>query len=90
MQVNGEITRRLLAGELRTIDLTPRLGATRCPTLILAGEDDPACPTQAAAEMASMLPAQLVRFERIADAGHPVINDQPEVVLRILREFIAS
>jgi pimeloyl-ACP methyl ester carboxylesterase len=40
--------------------------------------------------MASMLPAQLVRFEPIADAGHPVIDDQPEVVLHILREFIAS
>jgi pimeloyl-ACP methyl ester carboxylesterase len=87
MQVNGEMTMRLLAGELRTIDLTPRLGAIRCPTLILAGEDDPACPAEAAA---SMLPAQLVRFERVADAGHSVINDQPEVVLRILREFIAS
>jgi pimeloyl-ACP methyl ester carboxylesterase len=90
MQVNGEMTMRLLVGELRTIDLTPRLGAIRCPTLILAGEDDPACPAEAAAEMASMLPAQLVRFERIADAGHSVIDDQPEVVLRILREFIAS
>jgi len=55
MQVNGEMTMRLLAGELRTIDLTPRLGAIRCPTLILAGEDDPACPAEAAAEMASML-----------------------------------
>jgi pimeloyl-ACP methyl ester carboxylesterase len=40
--------------------------------------------------MASMLPAQLARFERIRDAGHSVINDQPEVVLHILREFIAS
>jgi hypothetical protein len=29
MQVNGEMTMRLLAGELRTIDLTPRLGAIR-------------------------------------------------------------
>ena len=90
MQLHGETTMRLLAGELRTIDLTPRLGAIRRPTLNLAGEGDPACPAEAAAEMASMLPAWLVRFERIADAGHSVINDQQEVVLRILREFIAS
>jgi pimeloyl-ACP methyl ester carboxylesterase len=90
MLANGEMTMRLLAGELRTIDLTPRLGAIRCRTLILAGEDDPACPVEAAAEVASMLPAELVRFERIADAGHSVINDQPEVALRILREFIGS
>lgn len=90
MQVNGEMTVRLLAGELRTIDLTTRLVAIGCPTLILAGEHNPACPAEAAGEMASTLPARLVRFERIADAGHSVINDQPEVVLRILREFIAS
>jgi fermentation-respiration switch protein FrsA (DUF1100 family) len=69
MQVNGEMTMRLLAGELRTIDLTPRLGAIRCPTLILAGEDDPACPAEAAAEMASMLPAQLVRFRTHCGCG---------------------
>jgi len=90
MLANGDLTMHLLRGELRTIDLTPRLSAIRCPTLILAGEDDPACPVEAAAEMASMLPAHRVRFERIADAGHAVINDQPEVALRILREFIAS
>jgi len=90
MLANGEMTMQLLRGELRTIDLTPRLGTIRCPTLILSGEDDPACPVEAAAEMASMLPAHLVRFERIADAGHSVINDQPQVAYRILREFIAS
>jgi proline iminopeptidase len=88
MLANGDLTMHLLRGELRTIDLTPRLSAIRCPTLILAGEDDPACPVEAAAEMASMLPAHLMRFERIADAGHAVIDDQPEVALRILREFI--
>jgi len=90
MLANGEMTMRLLATELRTIDLRPQLGAIRCPTLILAGEDDPACPAEAAAEIAAILPAQLVRFDRIPDAGHSVINDQPEAALRVLREFIAS
>ena len=90
MLANGEMAMRLLAGELRTIDLRPRLGEIRCPTLILSGEDDPACPVEAAQEMASMLRAHLVRFERVAAAGHSVVSDQPEVALRILREFIAS
>ena len=90
MRANGEMTMRLLGGELSTIDLTPRLSAIRCPTLILSGEDDPACPVAAAAEVASMLSSNLVRFERIADAGHSVINDQPKVAFRILREFIAA
>ncbi len=87
---NGEMTMRLLPGELRNIDLTPCLADIRCPTLILAGEDDPACPVEAAAEMASMLAPHLVRFERVACAGHYIINDQPELALKIIRDFIGS
>jgi pimeloyl-ACP methyl ester carboxylesterase len=90
MVANGEMTMQLLQSELRTIDLTPRMGSIRCPTLILSGEDDPACPVEAAMEMASLLPAQLVRLERISNAGHSVLNDQPERALGILRDFIAS
>src|SRR5215813_5170409 len=86
MLANGELTMHLLQGELKTIDLTPRLGSIRCPTLVLSGEDDPACPTEGAAEMASLLAAHLVRFERIRKAGHSVLNDQPELALRILRD----
>jgi proline iminopeptidase len=90
MLANREMTMQLLQGELRTIDLTPRMSSIRCPTLILSGEDDPACPVEGAMEMASLLPAQLVRVECIPNAGHSVLNDQPELALRILREFIAS
>ena len=90
MLANGEMSMQLLQSELRTIDLTPRLGSIRCPTLILSGEDDPACPIEAAMEMAALLPAQLVRIERISNAGHSVLNDQPERALRILRDFIGS
>lgn len=90
MLANGEMTMHLLQSELRTIDLTPRMGAIRCPTLILSGEDDPACPVAGAMEMASLLRPQLVHFERISNAGHSVLNDQPELALRILRDFIAS
>ena len=90
MLANGDLTMRLLQSELPTIDLTPRLGSIRCPTLILSGEDDPACPIEGATEMTSLLPAHLVRLERISNAGHSVLNDQPERALRILRDFIVS
>jgi pimeloyl-ACP methyl ester carboxylesterase len=90
MLANGEMTMHLLQSELRTIDLTPRMGAIHCPTLILSGEDDPACPVEGAMEMASLLRPQLVHFERISNAGHSVLNDQPELALRILRDFIGS
>ncbi|HEY2484218.1 MAG TPA: alpha/beta hydrolase [Candidatus Binataceae bacterium] len=90
MLANGEMTMHLLRSELRTIDLTLRMGSIRRPTLILSDEDDPACPVEAAMEMASLLRPRLVRFERISNAGHSVLNDQPELALRILRDFIAS
>jgi pimeloyl-ACP methyl ester carboxylesterase len=90
MLANAEMTMQLLQSELRTIDLTPRMGAIRCPTLILSGEDDPACPIDAAVEMTALLPPHLVRIERVSNAGHSVLNDQPELALRILRDFIAS
>ena len=90
MKANGEMTMRLLRGELRTIDLTPRLSSIRCPTMIIAGEDDPACPMEGALEMASMMRPNLVRLERISGAGHSPLNDRPEFVLRLLREFIAT
>ena len=66
------------------------MGSIRCPTLILSGEDNPACPVEGAMEMALLLRPQLVCFERISNAGHSVLNDQPELALRILRDFIAS
>jgi pimeloyl-ACP methyl ester carboxylesterase len=90
MMANGDLTMQLLAGELRTIDLTPRLAAIRCPTLVLAGEDDPTCPAAAAREIVSMLPRRLVRFECVAGAGHSVVNDRPDLAYKILRDFIAS
>jgi len=90
MLANGALTMHLLPGELRTIDLRACLESIRCPTLILAGEDDPACPAEAAAEVAAMLAPGLARLERIGEAGHSVINDQPERALKILRQFIVA
>ena len=87
---NRELMYGFIMGEGRSFDLLPELGRIRCPTLILAGEDDPICPIQDAEDIARRIPANLLRFEHFANAGHGVFRDQPERALRAIREFIAT
>lgn len=90
MVVNRELSYHFIKGENRTYNLLPDLGRIRCPTLILAGEDDPICPLQDSEDIAGAIPAQFVRFERFPNAGHGVHRDDPERALQIIRDFIAS
>ncbi|HKV56182.1 MAG TPA: alpha/beta hydrolase [Candidatus Binataceae bacterium] len=87
---NRELMYRFIVGEGRTFDLLPELGRIQCPTLLLAGEDDPICPIRDAEDIAQRIPANLLRFERFANAGHGVFRDLPEAALRVMREFIES
>ena len=45
-------------------------------------------PIECQADIAAALPAHLVRFERFADCGHPVLADAPERALAAIRDFI--
>jgi pimeloyl-ACP methyl ester carboxylesterase len=74
--------------ELQRMDLLHQLGRVKCPTLVVAGEDDPITPLADSEEIAAALPPDLVRFERFAGAGHGVFHDQPTAFFRVLREFI--
>lgn len=74
----------------RDIDLLPGLASVRCPTLVIAGEDDPVSPIEAMQDIVDALPAQHVRFERFPKAGHRVHQDDPERFFRLVREFIAT
>jgi pimeloyl-ACP methyl ester carboxylesterase len=87
---NFELMDHFISGENRTYNLLPDLGRIRCPTLILAGEDDPLFPPQDAEDIASAIPAQFVRFECVAKAGHGVYRDDPERALQIIRDFIVN
>lgn len=76
--------------ELQRMDLLHQLGRVKCPTLIVAGEDDPITPLADIEEIAAALPQDLVRFERIADAGHGAFRDEPSAFFRVLRDFIGT
>src|SRR5262245_11634760 len=68
--------------------LRSRLNEIRCPVLLLAGEFDPVVPIEDAEELAAALQPDRLRFMRIADAGHVLAADRPEVVLNAIREFV--
>lgn len=76
--------------ETARLDFREGLKRLRCPTLVMAGEDDPITPISRSEIIAACVPAHLVRFERFADAGHGVHNDDPEAAFRVLREFILA
>lgn len=76
--------------ESARFDFREALSRITCPTLVVAGEDDPITPISRSEEIARRLPPHLVRFERFANAGHGVHNDDPEAAMALLRAFVAG
>lgn len=80
----GKADVRRLALSMGALDLTDRLGAVRCPTLVLCGEKDRAN-QKAARSLARLLPSAELRL--VAGAGHEVNREAPAALAEILREF---
>lgn len=76
------------ANEGGRMDLLPELAKVRCPTLVLAGEDDPVTPAGDARDIVAALPAGLGRLELFADCGHGVFRDDPGGGMEAIRRFI--
>lgn len=75
---------------MRGVDLLPELAHVTCPVLVVAGDLDPVCGVDAAAEIVAALPADLVRFCQFPGAGHHIHRDQPGRFFPLLREFVAG
>lgn len=89
IQMNFELIMLWEQGASRSFDLRDEAARVRCPTLVLAGEDDPSATIAGAEELAAALPEQLVRFERFDDTGHGVFRDRPEAI-ELVREFVLA
>jgi proline iminopeptidase len=87
---NFEVMFHFGAGEDRSMDLLPDLGRVRCPTLVLAGEEDPITPVGDAEDIAAALPPGLARLERFRGCGHGVFRDDPERGLEAIRRFLVD
>lgn len=70
------------------VDLRPGLAAVRCPVLVLVGEQDPLVPPSNAEEAVVAIPDGLVTLHRLANAGHQVLWDAPNIVEDLLRPFV--
>ncbi|MDB5829246.1 MAG: bpoC [Variovorax sp.] len=69
-------------------DSRPQLGAIRCPTLVLVGNEDVATPPHLAEEIAAGIAgSQLVK---VADAGHLTTIEQPEAVTQALVDWLSA
>ena len=76
--------------ETARLDFRAGLAAVQCPTLVMAGEDDPITPISRSEMIVNCLQPHLVRFERFANAGHGVHNDDPDGAFAVLRDFILN
>jgi pimeloyl-ACP methyl ester carboxylesterase len=73
---------------IHRIDSRPGLGAIRCPTLALVGENDALTPPDRAAEIVAAIPN--ARRIVVPNCGHLSTLEQPEAATRALTEFLAT
>jgi proline iminopeptidase len=82
MQGPSEFT---ITGTLKTYDVTPLLKCITAPTLYTVGEFDEADPSTIR-RFASLTPGATV--EVIPDAAHITTWDNPDAMLRVVRQFL--
>lgn len=95
MVLNKEdVMRHFLApsGFFQRMDLRASLTAITCPTLVLAGREDPVIPWELSDELAACLTGSATpasqRFVCMDGCGHGVWRDRPEPALAAIRAFI--
>lgn len=77
-------------GEVKRMDLLPALGRIDCPTLVMAGGDDPITPIGCAREIVAALRPDRVRFEVFEGCGHALIEDDTDRFLLLIAEFVTQ
>lgn len=79
-------------GYFQQMDLRESLASIACPTLVLAGREDPVIPWELSEELAESIAhsgnAAPVEFVCMDNCGHGVWRDQPAPALAVLRGFI--
>jgi 3-oxoadipate enol-lactonase len=73
---------------LRGADYTEAARQIRVPTLCVVGDQDGSTPPDLVRQTAALIPG--ARFEIIAGAGHIPCVEQPDALVSLVRDFIAS
>ena len=72
---------------IRDMDLRQQIGAIAAPTLVIAGEDDPATPLEMLEDIASRIRG--AELTVVPEAAHLVAIEQPDAVNELLAAFLA-
>jgi pimeloyl-ACP methyl ester carboxylesterase len=75
---------------MRGFDVVDQLARIDCPTLVCAGELDPATPVAAAREIADALPEGTARLEVVEGAGHFPWKDVPDRYWPLVTGFVTA
>ena len=89
MVVNPELAAYWDGGGSQTVDLREEARLIGCPTVVLAGEDDPSYTLTGTEELMEYLPAERTRLHVFENARYGVFRDAPEAV-DIVRDFVLS
>lgn len=76
-----------MLSSMEGLDLTPYLGAIRCPTLIVAPELDKVFPPERSQAMAAGIPQ--ARLEIVPGAPHGIVVEKADATARYLLDFLA-
>lgn len=79
---------RIEPGEVKRVNMLPALASIRCPTLVMAGTEDPITPIEGARAIAAAIPPELVRLVEFEGCGHPLIEDNPDLYFGSIRRFL--
>ncbi|MBZ9884072.1 3-oxoadipate enol-lactonase [Mesorhizobium sp. CA10] len=88
------LTRQALPGYIgtcaavRDADLTDAARRITAPTLCIVGDQDGSTPPDLVRSLADLIPG--ARFELIRDAAHIPCIEQPEALVTLIRDFVAS
>jgi 3-oxoadipate enol-lactonase / 4-carboxymuconolactone decarboxylase len=72
---------------VRDMDLRDRIGAITAPTLVVAGEDDPATPLEMSEDIVSRIRG--AELTVVPEAAHLVAIEQPDALNELLLGFLA-
>ena len=88
--VHDPVNLHFATGEFRRMDFCAALARIICPTLVMAGDNDPITPIAFSESIVAHLPPALTQFVRVPNCGHGVAHDAPELLFATLRKFITS
>jgi len=86
--INDDVQQHFRQGRCGPAGISEHAALITCPTLILAGRDDPVVPAAASRRLAALLTSTSARTEVLDQVGHGVFRQAPERAFGLVRAFL--